>query len=60
MKNIRIILTGSLNTKIPIRTVPTAPMPVNTAYAVPIGIVSTAFINNPMPSMRHIANEMYQ
>ena len=32
-------LTGSLKKIIPIRTVPTAPMPVQTAYAVPIGKV---------------------
>jgi len=39
MKNMRQKLTGSLNKKIPINTVPTAPMPVHTAYAVPIGKV---------------------
>ena len=38
MKNIRQKSAGSLNTKIPTRTVPTAPIPVQTAYAVPIGI----------------------
>ncbi len=33
---------GSLKKKIPISTVPTAPIPVHTAYAVPIGIVCIA------------------
>ncbi len=39
MKSKRKKVAGSLNTKIPIRTVPTAPIPVQTAYAVPIGNV---------------------
>jgi hypothetical protein len=42
MKNIRQKETGSLNTKIPMITVPTAPIPVQTGYAVPSGIVFTA------------------
>ena len=37
--------TGSLNRKIPVRTVPTAPIPVHTAYAVPMGSVCVAFTN---------------
>lgn len=37
-KKILIKVTGSLNTKIPRITVPTAPMPAQTAYAVPVGI----------------------
>ncbi len=35
-------VAGSLNMKIPTSTVPTAPIPVHTAYAVPIGSVSVA------------------
>ena len=31
-------LAGSLNTKMPRTTVPTAPIPAQTAYAVPVGI----------------------
>lgn len=46
MKNILQKLAGSLNTKIPINTVPTAPIPVQTAYAVPIGSVWVALINS--------------
>lgn len=41
-KNIRPIDTGSLNTNIPNSTVPTAPIPVHTAYAVPSGNVCDA------------------
>lgn len=43
IKNILQNSAGSLNTRIPIRTVPTAPMPVHTAYEVPIGSVCEAF-----------------
>lgn len=32
-------VTGSRNMKIPTSTAPTAPIPVHTGYAVPIGIV---------------------
>ena len=39
-------VAGSLKTKIPTKTVPTAPIPVQTAYAVPIGIVSDALYSN--------------
>lgn len=39
-------VAGSLNTRMPIRTVPTAPIPVHTGYAVPTGIVLTAFARN--------------
>ena len=41
-KKIRQKLAGSLKIKIPSRTVPTAPIPVHTAYAVPIGSVWVA------------------
>jgi hypothetical protein len=41
-------VAGSLKNKIPIKTVPTAPIPVHTAYAVPMGMVLVAFINNNM------------
>ena len=37
-------LTGSLKKRMPIRTVPTAPIPVQTAYAVPIGSVFRTFV----------------
>ncbi|GAB6121755.1 hypothetical protein JCM30204_29040 [Dysgonomonas termitidis] len=60
MKNIRIILAGSLNTIIPKSTVPAAPIPVNMAYAVPIGIVWVAFTNKPIPNIRHTPNARYQ
>jgi len=39
-------VAGSLKTKIPTKTVPTAPIPVQTAYAVPIGIVSDDLYSN--------------
>lgn len=41
-KKSRMGVAGSLNTNIPIKTVPTAPMPVQMAYAVPKGKVCTA------------------
>lgn len=46
MKSIRKKVAGSLNTNIPTSTVPTAPIPVHTAYAVPIGNVCVAFTNS--------------
>ena len=36
-KKILVQVAGSLKIRIPINTVPTAPIPVHTAYAVPIG-----------------------
>jgi hypothetical protein len=39
IKNNRQKVAGSLKIKIPIKTVPTAPIPVQTAYQVPIGIL---------------------
>lgn len=38
-------VAGSLKTKIPTKTVPTAPMPVQTAYAVPMGKTCVALYN---------------
>lgn len=48
MKNNRRNVAGSLKTKMPNNTVPAAPMPVHTAYAVPMGKVCVALINNTM------------
>lgn len=42
IKNNRQKVAGSLKYKIPIITVPTAPIPVHTAYAVPIGNSASA------------------
>ncbi len=44
----------------PINTVPTAPMPVHTAYAVPIGNVCVAFINSNILAVRQIKKPAYQ
>lgn len=41
-KKSRMGVVGSLKTNIPIKTVPTAPIPVQMAYAVPKGKVCTA------------------
>ncbi len=49
-------LDGSLKKRIPTITVPTAPIPVQTGYAVPIGIVCTAFANSVMLRVRHTMN----
>ena len=48
MKNTRQKSAGSLKNNIPISTVPTAPIPVHTAYAVPKGRVCVAFIRSAM------------
>ena len=53
MKNIRQKFVGSLKIKIPTRTVPTAPIPVHTAYAVPIGNVCDALNNKNILIARH-------
>ena len=42
IKNRRQNSDGSLKNRIPMMAVPTAPIPVHTAYAVPIGIVCMA------------------
>lgn len=60
MKNTRQKLEGSLNKKIPTKTVPTAPIPVQTAYAVPIGKPSVAFINSPILITRDTTKPKYQ
>src|SRR5699024_806638 len=52
-------LTGSLNMKMPISTVPTAPTPAKTAYAVPIGIVFEAIIKKSMLKVSEAANPPY-
>lgn len=46
MKNTREKSEGSLKKKIPMSTVPTAPIPVHTAYPVPIGIVWIALFKS--------------
>lgn len=46
IKKTRQKLTGSLKKIIPTKTVPTAPKPVQTAYAVPIGKVAVALFKN--------------
>lgn len=48
MKNRRQKVAGSWKQKIPVNTVPMAPIPVQTAYAVPIGRLSVAFANRPI------------
>lgn len=48
MKNILQKSVGSLNKIIPMITVPTAPIPVHTAYAVPIGNDNVARYNKNM------------
>ena len=61
--NIKKILqkvAGSLNTKIPIITLPIAPIPVQTAYAVPIGNSLVAFTNKSMLMVKQIKNPPYQ
>ena len=42
-KNTRQKVAGSRKTKMPNNTAPTAPMPVQTGYAMPMGIVCVAF-----------------
>jgi len=58
MKNIRQKVAGSLKYIIPIITVPTAPMPVHTAYAVPIGKVCEALFNSIKLRAMHIKKPM--
>lgn len=59
-KNTRQKSAGSLKTRIPTKTVPTAPIPVHTAYAVPKGRLCVAFINKPILTVRHITKPTYQ
>ena len=56
MKNSLQKSAGSLKMKMPTSTVPTAPMPVHTAYAVPMGSVSVTLYNKYMLMERQIKN----
>jgi hypothetical protein len=56
MKNNLQKATGSLKKKMPINTMPTAPIPVQTAYAVPNGKVSVALYSKNTLNTRQIAN----
>lgn len=58
--NKRRKVAGSQNTSMPTKAVPTAPMPVHTAYAVPMGSVCVAFIKSAMLMMSAKANPPYQ
>ena len=51
-------LAGSLKNSIPTITVPTAPIPVHTGYAVPIGIVCADFANSVMLSVMQARTPM--
>ena len=48
IKNSRQKVAGSWKTRMPMITVPTAPIPVQTGYAVPSGIVCVTLANRPM------------
>lgn len=56
IKNTRQKLTGSLKKIIPTKTVPTAPIPVHTAYAVPKGKVTVALFKNTKLIIAQIRN----
>src|SRR5688572_30407762 len=56
MKNNLQKSAGSLKKIIPIRTVPTAPIPVHTAYAVPMGSVCVALYSKTMLIERQTKN----
>ena len=60
MKNRRQKSADSLKNIIPINTVPTAPIPVQTAYAVPNGNVCVAFISKPIDANKHKTKHPYQ
>ena len=60
VKNKRQKVAGSLKIKIPMITVPTAPMPVHTGYAVPRGIVLVAFVRSTILSTQSKAKAIYQ
>ncbi len=55
-KKIRQKVAGSLKTNIPTKTMPTAPMPVHTAYAVPIGNVCEALYKSAILMIRQNKN----
>lgn len=59
MKNSLQNEAGSLNTKIPTMTVPTAPIPVHTGYAVPRGMVFVALVSSTMLRMHNKAKAVY-
>jgi hypothetical protein len=59
MKKILQKLMGSLNTRMPINAVPIAPMPVHTAYAVPIGRLCVALTNSTILMVNEIKNPPY-
>lgn len=59
MKNRRQNDAGSLNTKMPTMTVPTAPIPVHTGYAVPKGMVLVAFVSSTILSRHSSAKATY-
>lgn len=59
-KNILQNVAGSLKTIIPTKTLPMAPIPVQTAYAVPIGISFVALTNNIMLIVKQIKKPPYQ
>lgn len=60
MKNSRQKVAGSWKTRMPTKTVPTAPIPVQTAYAVPIGKLCVAFANNPILIIENTRNPAIQ
>ena len=57
--NIRKKVAGSLKTNMPTKTVPTAPMPVQTAYAVPMGRVCVAFTKSIILIAKAIKKPIY-
>ena len=60
IKNIRQKSAGSLKTKIPTSTVPTAPIPVQTAYAVPMGKVCVALYSKSILIVKQAKNPANQ
>ena len=60
IKNIRQKSAGTLKKKMPINTVPTAPIPVHTAYAVPMGKVCAALYSNTILRVRQTKNPPIQ
>ena len=59
IKNTRQKVAGSLNTKIPKSTLPTAPIPVQTAYAVPMGNSLVTLTNKSMLMDKQNKNPTY-
>tara|TARA_Y100000780_G_scaffold181764_1_gene167571 strand:+ start:43812 stop:44171 length:360 start_codon:yes stop_codon:yes gene_type:complete len=57
--SIRKKVAGSLKTNMPTKTVPTAPMPVQTAYAVPMGRVCVAFTKSIILIAKAIKKPIY-